>query len=84
MSRHIYEGFIYVYPYAGDDVFLYPEKVDLESLPLRERIETLSRLHREALEGQGMSLLGILEELEGKQVRIVIEDKRITIEVVDS
>ncbi len=82
MSR-IYEGYVYVYPYAGDDVFLHPERIDLRSLPFKERIEALQKLHSEALSGKGLSLLHLLEDLEGKRVRVSVESRRIVIEILD-
>jgi len=27
-EKRVVEGYLYVYPYAGDDVFIHPEKID--------------------------------------------------------
>jgi len=80
----IVEGYLYVYPYMGDDVFIHPEKLrkssegKSEKERLKEYFEELSRRHAE-----GFSLLSILEDLEGKKVRVIIEEKKITIEVLE-
>ena len=73
----VFEGYLYVYPYAGDDVFVHPERVDIRSF------EELSRIHREAWEGKGISLLDVLCHLENRRVRVVIEDRRISVEVLE-
>ena len=73
----IIEGYLYVYPYVGDHIFVHPEKIDIRS------INELSRIFREMLEGKGISLLEILGQLEGKKVRITIEEKKITIEILE-
>ena len=73
------EGYLYVCPYVGDDVFVYPERVDVGNR------EELSRIHSEVwFNKKGLSLLKVLENLEGRRVRVVIERKRVTIEVLDS
>ena len=72
------EGYLYVYPYAGDDVFVHPEKVDVRDW------NELSRIHVEAWDGtRGLSPLSVLGDLEGRRVRVVIEQRRITIEVLE-
>ncbi len=77
-EKRVVEGYLYVYPYAGDDVFIHPEKIDVRNW--RE----LSRIHSEAWKGgKGLSLLDILEELEGRKVRITIERRKITIEILE-
>ena len=43
MGRVI-EGYLYVYPYAGDCVFVHPERIDGRSF------EELARVHRDVLE----------------------------------
>jgi len=80
----IVEEYLYVYPYVGDDVFIHPEKPGKSSEgrsvkdQLKEYFEELSKKHAE-----GFSLLSILEGLEGKKVRVIIEEKRITVEVLE-
>lgn len=75
-SERVVEGYIYIYPYAGDDIFIHPEKVDPRSP------KELSRIHSEAwFEDKGMSFLEILSKLEGKKVKVIIEEKRIVIEI---
>ncbi len=62
----------------GDDVFVHPEKVDVRDW------NELSRIHGEAWDGtRGLSLLSVLEDLEGRRVKVVIEQRRITIEVLE-
>jgi len=74
----VIEGYVYVYPYAGDDVFIHAERVDASNW------DKLSRIHSEAWSsGRGLSLLDILEDLKGKKVRVVIEQRRITIEILE-
>jgi len=73
----VVEGYLYVYPYAGDDVFVHPERVDARSF------EELSRIHQEAWEGRGVSLLDVLCQFEGRRVRVAIEDERILVEVLE-
>ncbi len=75
----VMEGYLYIYPYAGDDVFIHPEKIDTRNW--RE----LTRIHSEAWNGTaGLSLLEILEDLEGKRVRVIIDAKKIIIEMLDN
>lgn len=76
LKPRIVEGYLYVYPYAGDNVFIHPEKIDVRSF------KELSRAHWEAWEGRGISLLDILCQLEGRRVRVVIEERRVSIEVL--
>jgi len=65
-------------------VFVHPEKPwkssgeKSEKGRLKGYFEELSRRHVE-----GFSLLSILEDLEGKRVRVIIEEKRITVEVLE-
>jgi len=81
----IVEGYLYVYPYMGDDVFIHPEKPrkiseeKSERERLKEYFEELSKKHAE-----GFSLLSILEGLEGRKVRVIIEEeKKITVEILE-
>ena len=77
-KARVVEGYLYIYPYAGDDVFVHPKKIDTRNW--RE----LARIHEEAWDGTaGLSLLEILGELEGERVRVIIEQGRITITVLE-
>ncbi len=76
-KKRVVEGYIYLYPYSGDDIFVHPEKIDPRSF------EELSRIHHEVWDGKGISFLKLLGDLEGKRVRVVIEDKKILIEILD-
>ena len=80
MSRRarVVEGYLYMYPYVGNDLFVYPEKID--DRDWRE----LTRIHMEATAGSmGISLLEVLGELVGEKVRVVVEPGKITVEVVE-
>jgi hypothetical protein len=74
----VVEGYLYVYPYAGDDVFIHPDRVDTRDYG------ELSRLHGEVHQKhRGLSVLHVLEGMEGKRVRVVVEPRRVTIELLD-
>jgi len=75
--RKIIEGYLYLYPYAGDDIFVHPEKIDIKNW------DDLSRIHFDVWsDKKGISLLYLLGKLNGKKVRVIIEDKKITIKVI--
>jgi hypothetical protein len=74
----VVEGYLYVYPYAGDDIFVHPRKVDSKDF------RKLSELHREVWLGEeGVDLMDILEDFEGRRVRVVVEPNRIMVEVLE-
>lgn len=74
----VVEVYLYIYPYAGDDVSIHPERIEVSDW--RE----LPRIHGEAWSGsRGLSLLDVLEDLEGRRVRVVIEQRRLTVEVLE-
>jgi cold shock CspA family protein len=74
----VVEGYLYVYPYAGDDVFVHPKKIDTKNF------EELSKIHQEVwLKRRGISLMDVLEDLEGKKVKVVVEHNKILIEVLE-
>ncbi len=76
-NSKVIEGYLYIYPYAGDDIFVHPEKISTKSL------SELSRIHEEAWEGKGVSLLEVISRFEGRKVRVVINDKRVLVEVLE-
>ena len=76
-KSRVVEGYLYVYPYLGDDVFVYSRKVNVESL------EELSRIREEVLEGEGIDLLIMLSRFKGRKVRVVVESRRISVEVLE-
>jgi len=69
--RKVFEGYLYLIPYLGDDIAVYPEKIEGDA-------EELVRKHGEALD-----LLMELSRFEGKRVVVVIEDNKVTIEAMD-
>ncbi len=77
MNSRVIEGYLYIYPYAGDDIFVHPEKVSTKLF------KELSRIHEEVWEGKGVSLLEIISRFEGKKVRVIINDKKVLVEVLE-
>jgi len=75
VKKRTLEGYVCIIPYGGDDFIVCPEKIDLGGL------ENLDRVLRHRTTER--SLLDILDKLVGKRVRVEVEEKKITIEILD-
>jgi len=74
------EGYLYVVPYLGDDIVINPEKVDTRNLDREKYIDKMIEIRSNK---RTISLLAILEKLAGRRVKLTIEEKRITIELLE-
>ncbi len=83
-----YKGYLYIYPYAGDDFFIHKRKITLRHPHSKDEerrfIEELSLIHREAVfEGNGVSINSLLAEFEGRFVRVLVRSDGIEIKVLE-
>jgi len=79
----VVEGYVYVVPYLDGDIVVYPEKVVLPN-DTKSYIEKLFDIYDDVwLKNKGASLIDILKKLEERRVRVTIEEKKITIEILD-
>lgn len=74
------EGYLYVIPYLGNDIVINPEKVDTENLDIGKYIDKMIEIRSDK---RTTSLLTILEKLAGRRVRLTVEEKKITLEVLE-
>lgn len=82
-----YKGYLYIYPYVGDDFFIHTRKITLRYPRSRDEerrfIEELNLIYREAVfEGNGVSINSLLAEFEGKFVRVLVRSDGIEIKVL--
>jgi len=74
------EGYLYVVPYLGDDIVINPEKVDTRNLDREKYIDKMIEIRSDK---RTISLLAILEKLAGRRVKLTIEERKITIEILE-
>ncbi len=75
----IIEGYVYIYPYLSNGVFLHPKKASARNWREVEKLYLEVAMNRE-----GVDLVKALEKFVGKKVRVSIEPgKRMVVEVVE-
>jgi hypothetical protein len=75
-EKRVIEGYLYILPYAGDGLVLSQEKLEKPVLPDPRRNyqkyrEDSRKLHELMFEGRSIGHL--LQDLEGKRIRITVE-----------
>jgi len=73
------EGYVWVVGFGMDDVFVHPDRPNPES---EDYLDEAMKRRWEARK-VGVNLLDLLERLEGRRVRVTVEEGRITIEALD-
>jgi len=79
MNEQIVEGYVYIYPYLGNGVFLHPKKVSARNWREVEKL-----MFEVSMRKEGLDLVKELERFVGKKVRVTIEyGKKMVIEVIE-